>query len=88
MVKRELLSPSSLRGWGARLPFGSLCFFLCEEPTFYIDGFNLYYGCLKGSPFKWLDPSKLCPHLLPKGHQVHEIKYYTARVSWPGRSSC
>jgi hypothetical protein len=21
----------------------------------YIDGFNLYYGCLKGTPHKWLD---------------------------------
>jgi hypothetical protein len=25
-VKRKLLSPPSLRGWGARLPPGSLCF--------------------------------------------------------------
>ena len=21
----------------------------------YIDGFNLYYGLLKGTPYKWLD---------------------------------
>lgn len=21
----------------------------------YIDGYNLYYGCLKGTPYKWLD---------------------------------
>ena len=21
----------------------------------YIDGFNLFYGALKGSPYKWLD---------------------------------
>jgi len=21
-----------------------------------VDGFNLYYGALKGTPFKWLDP--------------------------------
>ena len=21
----------------------------------YVDGFNLYYGCLKGTPHKWLD---------------------------------
>ncbi len=20
----------------------------------YVDGFNLYYGCLKGAPFNWL----------------------------------
>ena len=25
----------------------------------YVDGFNLYYGALKDTPFKWLDPVKL-----------------------------
>ena len=37
----------------------------------YVDGFNLYYGCLKGSPHKWLDLETLCGHLLP----AHQIKY-------------
>lgn len=31
----------------------------------YIDGFNLYYGALKRTPYKWLDVSKLCQALLP-----------------------
>lgn len=31
----------------------------------YIDGFNLYYGALKGSPYKWLDLSALCHQMLP-----------------------
>jgi hypothetical protein len=26
----------------------------------YVDGFNLYYGAVKGTPYKWLDISKLC----------------------------
>jgi hypothetical protein len=26
----------------------------------YIDGFNLYYGAVKGSPYKWLDLGALC----------------------------
>lgn len=46
----------------------------------YIDGFNLYYGAVKGSPYKWLDLSKLCQFLLPR-HRFQQIKYYTARVS-------
>ena len=25
----------------------------------YVDGYNLYYGCLKGTAFKWLDPLAL-----------------------------
>jgi 6-hydroxy-3-succinoylpyridine 3-monooxygenase len=30
----------------------------------YIDGYNLYYGCLKRSPYKWLDLQALFNHLL------------------------
>lgn len=47
----------------------------------YIDGFNFYYGCVKGTPYKWLDLSKLCRLLLPKGFELSRIKYFTARVA-------
>jgi hypothetical protein len=30
------------------------------QTNVYIDGFNLYYGCLKGTPYKWLDLDALC----------------------------
>ena len=46
----------------------------------YIDGFNLYYGCLKATPYRWLNPATLCQLLLPH-HQVLQIKYFTAHVS-------
>ncbi|MDO8588277.1 MAG: NYN domain-containing protein [Armatimonadota bacterium] len=46
----------------------------------YIDGFNLYYGATKGTPYRWLDVGKFCKFMLP-GHSVLNIKYYTARVS-------
>lgn len=46
----------------------------------YVDGFNLYYGAVKGTPYKWLDIKRLCELLLPK-HQIAGIKYFTARVS-------
>ncbi|HHT9772358.1 TPA: NYN domain-containing protein, partial [Legionella pneumophila] len=26
-----------------------------KRTTIYIDGFNLYYGCLKRTSYKWLD---------------------------------
>jgi hypothetical protein len=45
----------------------------------YMDGFNLYYGCLRGSPYKWLDLGALCARLLP-GSQIHRIRYFTARI--------
>lgn len=43
-------------------------------------GFNLYYGCLKRTPYKWLDLAKLSHALLP-GDTIERIKYFTARVS-------
>ena len=53
----------------------------------YIDGFNLFYGALKKTPFKWLDLSRLCQALLPSD-AIQEIKYFTARVSArPGKPS-
>ena len=26
----------------------------------YVDGFNLYYGAVKGTPYKWLNINALC----------------------------
>jgi uncharacterized LabA/DUF88 family protein len=45
----------------------------------YIDGFNLYYGAVKNTPYRWLDLSKLCKLLLPHD-QINGIKYFTAKV--------
>src|SRR3990172_6660857 len=45
----------------------------------YIDGFNFYYGAVKGTPYKWLDFSALCRILLPL-HQIKRIYYFTALV--------
>jgi uncharacterized LabA/DUF88 family protein len=46
----------------------------------YVDGFNLYYGSLKGTPFKWLDLLALAQAMAP-GHSIEGIRYFTARVS-------
>ena len=45
----------------------------------YIDGFNLYFGALKGTPYKWLDVDKMCQHVMPK-LEVHRVRYFTAFV--------
>ncbi len=50
------------------------------KTTVYIDGFNLYYGALRGTSYKWLDPMALCRVMIPT-NQVTKIKYFTARVS-------
>ena len=46
----------------------------------YVDGFNLYYGALKGTPYKWLDLAKLFRNILEPRHNILKIKYFTARV--------
>jgi len=45
----------------------------------YIDGFNLFYGCLKRSQFKWLNVQKMCELLLPH-NDIRKIYYFTAKV--------
>ena len=47
----------------------------------YIDGFNLYYGCLKDTPYRWLDLGAFANLLLPASHTIGRIRYFTARVS-------
>jgi uncharacterized LabA/DUF88 family protein len=46
----------------------------------YIDGFNLYYGCIRGTPYRWLDLEQFCERLLPRDH-IHRVRYFTAIVS-------
>ena len=46
----------------------------------YIDGFNLYYGALKSTNYKWLDLRALASVLFPKD-DIQRIAYFTARVN-------
>lgn len=46
----------------------------------YVDGFNLYYGSVKGTPYKWLNILSLCQKLLPK-NDIVKIKYFTALIT-------
>ena len=47
----------------------------------YIDGFNLYYGALKKTPYKWLNIDSLLKSILYDNYSIVGIKYFTARVS-------
>jgi hypothetical protein len=46
----------------------------------YIDGFNLYYGSVRGTPYRWLNLRLLCEKLFPR-HQIECIRYFTAIVN-------
>ncbi len=50
------------------------------KTSVYIDGFNLYYGALKGTAYKWLDPTALCRVMIPS-NTIINLKYFTARIS-------
>lgn len=46
----------------------------------YVDAFNLYYGSLKKTPYKWLNIAKLCQELLRTENVIVGIKYFTATI--------
>ena len=47
----------------------------------YVDGFNLYHGALRHSPYKWLNVHALAKSLIGDNKNIVKIKYFTARVS-------
>jgi uncharacterized LabA/DUF88 family protein len=51
----------------------------------YIDGFNLYYGAIRGSRHKWLNLQNYFMKLRG-GDAIQRIKYFTALVDGGGRT--
>lgn len=61
----------------------------------YVDGFNLYFGSLRGTPYRWLDLTALVKQLCNEQNpdcDLIGIKYYTAdikaKLSSHGEASC
>jgi uncharacterized LabA/DUF88 family protein len=51
--------------------------------AFFVDGYNLYYGLLHGSPHKWLDLPALLAHILSvqdPSSVLSSVSYYTSPV--------
>lgn len=49
----------------------------------YVDGFNLYYGCLKSTGYKWLDIYKLFSRIINENNpdaKLLQIKFFTAPI--------
>jgi uncharacterized LabA/DUF88 family protein len=49
------------------------------KTNIYVDGFNLYYGAVRGTANKWLDVHALCSALFPR-NEINRIRYFTAVV--------
>ena len=48
----------------------------------YIDGFNFYYGAVRGTRYKWLNLESVFRRLRPDD-DLQAIYYFTALVSGP-----
>jgi len=46
----------------------------------YIDGYNLYYGLIKGTSYKWLDLVALARSFLRPDQEIVAVKYFTAPI--------
>ncbi|MGH9229525.1 MAG: hypothetical protein ACRD07_12520 [Acidimicrobiales bacterium] len=54
---------------------------MAKRAVAYIDGFNFYYGAVRGEPgLKWLDVQTMCEAML-RGCELRAVRYYTARVT-------
>lgn len=52
-----------------------------QRTAVYIDGYNLYYGRLRGSPHKWLDLVRLIENILAdrdQNERLEKVKLFTA----------
>ena len=76
------LTPPTPSRVGRRASSGALAT-LCQlmRTIVYVDGFNLYYGAIKGTRFKWLDLPLLFEKVLKPHHNIELVRYFTAKVS-------
>ena len=47
----------------------------------YIDGVDLFYSCLKGTSYKWLDLEKFCKFYPKPNLELVTVKYFSAPVN-------
>ena len=44
----------------------------------YVDSWNLYYGCLKGTPYRWINIAQMARLSLPAHYHIDHIRFFTA----------
>jgi hypothetical protein len=55
-----------------------------DRTIIYVDGFNLYYGAVRGGRHKWLNLQRFFELLRPHD-DIHQIHYFSALVDGPTR---
>jgi len=46
----------------------------------YVDSWNLYYGCLRDTPHRWINVAELVRLSMPDTYHINRIRFFTARV--------
>jgi len=59
---------------------------MAKSSIIYIDGFNLYYGAVKNTRWKWLNVERLFT-LLRQDDDIQAIKYFTALIDGSHREN-
>ena len=54
---------------------------MAKRTIAYIDGFNLYHGALRHTPYKWLNVRSMVASLIGEDKEIRAVKYFTARVT-------
>ena len=84
--RRKSTTPPHKAGWAVYM---AACFFggsttilssVTCRTIVYVDGFNLYYGAVRGSPHKWLDLQRYFRRLR-NNDQIAQIYYFTALIA-------
>ena len=76
---KRILAPSIPIPVTAPSPAQSVVRVGAPRTNVYVDGFNLYYGAAKNTPYKWVNLAALCAVVLP-GINIRRIRYFTALV--------
>jgi uncharacterized LabA/DUF88 family protein len=45
-----------------------------------VDSWNLYYGCLKDTPYRWLNIAEMVRLFMPVHYHIEHIRFFTART--------
>ena len=53
---------------------------MSKRSIIYIDGLNLYYGAVRGTPYKWLNIERLFERLR-QDDDIQAVKYFTAEIT-------
>jgi hypothetical protein len=88
MIRLQFIynSPDLRSGWAALRGRFFVGLRVHEMPTrtiVYVDGFNLYYGALKHTPYRWLNLQRYF-EMVRSADDIQGIDYFTASVQAAG----